>query len=72
MIPEDNAGRWPPVYDFKELGRQIKELVADGSIFNQFYHLKADKNEFFQGDVLLLDNNPFYIDKEGDKCLDKS
>lgn len=69
MIPEDNAGRWPPVYDFKELGKQIKKLVADGSIFNQFYHLKVDTNEFFQGDVLLLDNNPFYIDKEGDISL---
>lgn len=68
MNISENIGRWPPIYDFEELGSQIKALIDDGSIFYQFFTLHINKNEkaFFQGDIISLKNNPVYIDSDGD------
>ncbi len=71
MNVSENVGRWPPIYDFEELGRQIKSLIDDGSIFYQFFAPYINKNEkaFFQGDIISLKNNPVYIDGDGDVSI---
>ena len=48
MNISENLGRWPPVYDFKELGQQIKELINDGSIFHHFFATNVNGTEFYQ------------------------
>lgn len=66
MNISENLGRWPPIYDFEELGQQIKELINDGSIFHRFYTSKISEPELCQGDIVTLKNDPVYIDKDGD------
>lgn len=62
----ENAGRWPPIYDFEQLGQQIKDLISDGSIFCQFFVHTIDETSLFQGDIVSLKNYPIYIDRDGD------
>lgn len=66
MNTSENIGRWPPVYDFAELGQQIKNLINDGSIFSQFYHSNTIEPNLCQGDIISLKQTPIYIDKDGD------
>ena len=69
MNISENVGRWPPVYDFDELGQQIKDLINDGSIFHQFFVPQINETELFQGDIVSLKNDPVYIDKDGDIAI---
>lgn len=69
MNISENIGRWPPVYDFEELGQQIKDLINDGSIFHQFFVPYINGTELFQGDIISLKNAPVYIDKDGDIAI---
>lgn len=69
MNISENVGRWPPVYDFEQLGQQIKDLINDGSIFHHFFVSNLNKKEFFQGDIVSLKNDPVYIDKDGDIAI---
>jgi hypothetical protein len=62
----DNSGRWPPVYDFEELGKQINDLISSGTLFSRFYELRIPENTFYQGDIVSLNSSPVYIDKDGD------
>lgn len=64
-----NSNRWPPIYDFEELGQQINKLIKDESIFNQFYELQISNTELFQGDIIGFNGNPIYIDKDGDVSI---
>ncbi len=65
----ENFGRWPPIYDFNELGKQIKELINDGSIFHHFFVPDVDGAELFQGDIITLKSDPVYIDSDGDVAI---
>jgi hypothetical protein len=69
MNVSENFGRWPPVYDFNELGQQIKELIDDGSIFHHFFIHGVIGEEFFQGDIITLKSDPVYIDSDGDVAI---
>ncbi len=69
MNISENFGRWPPIYDFKELGQQIKELINDGSIFHHFFVPDVNGAEFFQGDIISLKSAPVYIDSDGDVAI---
>ena len=64
-----NINRWPPIYDFEELGQQINKLINDESIFDQFYELQILNTEFYQGDIINFSGNPIYIDKDGDVAI---
>lgn len=66
MNLSENVGRWPPVYDFEELAKQIKDLINDGSIFNQFFVSHIGEEGLFQGDIVSLKKDPVYLDKDGD------
>lgn len=66
MNISENFGRWPPVYDFEELAEQIKALINDGTIFYDFFNPNINNSELYQGDIVLLQNDPVYIDKDGD------
>lgn len=73
MNISENVGRWPPIYDFEELGQQIRTLVKDGSIFYQFFDPNIYNKDFFQGDIVSLKTDPIYIDKDGDiSIIDES
>jgi hypothetical protein len=69
MNISENKGRWPPVYDFNQLGQQIKDLIDDGSLFDQFFVSNCDGTDFFQGDIVSLKSTPAYIDKDGDIAI---
>lgn len=69
MNISENFGRWPPIYDFKELGQQIKALINDGSIFHHFFAPDVNGAEFFQGDIISLKSDPVYIDIDGDIAI---
>lgn len=64
-----NSNRWPPIYDFEELGQQINKLIKDESIFSQFYELQISNTELCQGDIIGFNGNPIYIDKDGDVSI---
>jgi hypothetical protein len=69
MNISENFGRWPPVYDFEELGQQINRLIDDGSIFHQFFNFKISGSNFFQGDIISLKIPYVYIDSDGDIAI---
>jgi hypothetical protein len=59
-------GVWPPVYDFETLESQIKQCVNTGSLFDEFYLPYQLGTELCQGDIIQLDNEIPFIDKDGE------
>lgn len=57
--------RWPPVYDFVDLQKQIKTLIDDG-VEDDFYNNYPNNDEFYQGDIIELEAPFPFINEDGD------
>lgn len=66
MNGPDVVSRWPPVYDFNELGQQINKLIESREIFETFYYREGLDAILCQGDVINFAGLAPYIDQDGD------
>jgi hypothetical protein len=57
--------RWPPVYDFRDLGEQIQKLVSTQEIFSVFFDRYDHGPHFAQGDLLAFPGDFPFIDQAG-------
>jgi hypothetical protein len=63
--------RWPPIYDFEDLGRTISRLIENGEIFNIFYNCIRKENlpPFCQGDIVKVKLRFPFVNKEGEVII---
>ncbi len=66
MSIADPICRWPPVYDFESLGKEISRLVANSAIFDIFFHTRNLESSLCQGDILKYPGLFPFIDANGD------
>jgi len=66
---EDFTERWPPAYDAEDLAVQIRSLVATGDLFERFYLNLPDDGSWCQGDIVQLESEFPYIDREGQPAV---
>lgn len=57
--------RWPPVYDFEELGSQINKLVSREEIFDVFFLSQLSDEILCQGDILKFPGQFPFVDQDG-------
>ena len=65
----DPECRWPPIYDFNELGAEINRLVSTNGIFDEFFHAKNMDSNLYQGDILKFPGQFPFIDKNGNVAI---
>ncbi len=62
--------RWPPAYNFEDLGANIKDLLDSQSIFSFFYSNPDSREpDFCQGDIVELETGFPFIDSDGDIAI---
>ncbi len=64
-IAADPECRWPPIYDFEELGEEITRLVSNSGIFDIFFHRRNLDANLCQGDILKFPGQFPFIDDKG-------
>ncbi len=57
--------RWPPVYDFDELGKEINSLVSSCGIFDEFFLEENLNLNLCQGDIVKFPGQFPFIDESG-------
>ena len=58
--------RWPPVYNFEDLGATIKEALENQEIFTYFYSRPGSREpDFCQGDIINLETAFPFIEGNG-------
>jgi len=62
----DPICRWPPIYDFESLGKEINRLVANSAIFDIFFHTRNLDSGLCQGDILKYPGIFPFISENGD------
>ncbi|HFS67157.1 MAG TPA: hypothetical protein ENK67_02995 [Flavobacteriia bacterium] len=59
------TNRWPTIYDFDSLQKEISCLLGRG-LDEGFYNTSPDTENLFQGDILEIDLEFPFIDEDGD------
>lgn len=65
MVGTQGLGRYPPVYDFEDLKRQIREIVGTGDLDSRLYQPTSSGPPVCQGDVIELRSPRTYISDQG-------
>ncbi len=58
------SSRWPTVYDFEQLQKQIKQIVKE-NYSKGFYTLASKQSELYQGDIIKLDKKFVSLNNSG-------
>lgn len=61
--------RWPPIYDFNELGEEINRLVSSCGIFDEFFLEETLDPNLCQGDILKFPGQFPFIDERGNVTI---
>ncbi|MCC5858602.1 MAG: hypothetical protein JJT90_10630 [Ectothiorhodospiraceae bacterium] len=72
MTDKANTGRWPPVYDWDELGAVIKRLSTDGNLIKGFYAAKDVGPDLCQGDIIRLSSPVPFLDEQANPATEES